>query len=276
MALGDNLGSLGSLGRAASGVQSFRSLIKGDVAGALSGGLFGSSGIFGGGGLFGGGRSERDIRLSALTIPDILKEQGIKIRGAKGGSFGSFRDAAVPLEQQIRSISPAIRNVAKQFEDLGLPDYSKEIFLEEHRLSRTPSGHADALRINQSKINLIKNSLDALALFRSNPEFVKNAEIVAKQKAEIARRKEEKGPDRPRKPKDDNLKRTILRVASQFALRPPLKKPRVRTSGFVSSGGGGFSDISELSQEADKIIPSGFISKQATTQNRALALDRIR
>lgn len=43
----------------------------------------------------------------------------------------------------------------------------------------------------------------------------------------------------------------------------------------ASLGGGSAFDISQLEKGIDRIIPSGFVSKQATTQNRALALDRI-
>ena len=115
-----------------------------------------------------GGESDRDINLSALNVPTILSDAGISIPGAGGGSFDSFRDAAVPLAQQIQAISPAISKVRQDFRDIGLFDVAAEIGAEEQRLTRTPTGHADAIAINQSKVNLIATSVYRLRKYESD------------------------------------------------------------------------------------------------------------
>lgn len=69
--------------------------------------------------------------------------------------------------------------------------------------------------------------------------------------------------------------RVAMKAARQF-LRFPTREPReFRRSGFISKGRA-MGDISELEQGVDRIIPSGFTSKQPTTQSRALALSSLR
>ena len=86
-------------------------------------------------------------------------------------------------------------------------------------------------------------------------------------------------PQRKQPNDKGQLARTALRAARLF-IRPRLpKQPGFQTGGFVSrasSLGGSSGDIFELEKEEDRIIPSGFISKQATTENRALALNSLR
>ena len=81
-------------------------------------------------------------------------------------------------------------------------------------------------------------------------------------------------PSQPRKVDKGRARRAALQAARSFIRVSRRGRDRVRTGGFVSRIGIG--DISELEQEEDRIIPSGFISKQATTGNRALALNSLR
>lgn len=81
---------------------------------------------------------------------------------------------------------------------------------------------------------------------------------------------------------EEKIKRVIMGAARHFA-RIPLPKQKFAPQGFTSRGfvpptsmpppGGSFFD---LEKEEDLIIPSGFTSKLATTQSRALALKGLR
>ena len=68
------------------------------------------------------------------------------------------------------------------------------------------------------------------------------------------------------------ISRLAMRAARQF-----IRAPQRTGVGFVSKGSSlpSFDDISELNQDADRITPSGFISKQRTSAERASALNRI-
>lgn len=82
-------------------------------------------------------------------------------------------------------------------------------------------------------------------------------------------------------PPEDKVKRVIKGAARHF-MRIPLPKQKFAPQGFTTRGfvpptptppGGDFFD---LEKEEDLIIPSGFTSKLATTQSRALALKGLR
>lgn len=73
--------------------------------------------------------------------------------------------------------------------------------------------------------------------------------------------------EQPGKVGKGKVAKNLLNVARNF-----IRFPRQQRGGFVSTGG--FGNISELEQEEDRVIPSGFIRKQATTQSRALAPTR--
>jgi hypothetical protein len=78
-------------------------------------------------------------------------------------------------------------------------------------------------------------------------------------------------PSQPGKVDKGKIAKKVLKVASNF-----IRFPRQQRGGSASMGG--FGNISELEQEEDRVIPSGFIRKQATTAlapTRRNALDTI-
>ncbi len=90
------------------------------------------------------------------------------------------------------------------------------------------------------------------------------------------------GATQPEPQKKGIDKKQVGRVAMKAArrfIRFPTREPRgpreFRRSSFISKGRA-MGDISELEQGVDRIIPSGFTSKQPTTQSRALALSSLR
>lgn len=191
------------------------------------------------GSLFGGGKSDRNLPFGA----------------------SSFRDFGRVLTSITTPLIKKGSALIEQFKSFGFQDTDPEFlksFVASQRMVATSPAHA---------VKLVNRASQAQTAAQA---FIDQFKIENPDNPGV--RRERKGPDIPRKVDKKQIGRVALRAARGF-LRFPTQQPR--PSGFVSKAGVGFRDISELEQDVDRIIPSGFISKQPTTQSRALALRRL-
>ena len=157
MALGDSpfLNVGGQAAQAFSGFKSFKALAKGDIAGALSGGLSNIS--------FGGSRSVRPG--FPATDPSSLKGtflSNLSIPGGSEVSGRSFRQGATNLAQEIQFIGPILAREIKVLQSIGLGGLAADLGAEQNRLfNPVPASQAAGRAQNQQLLNLIGSSINA-------------------------------------------------------------------------------------------------------------------
>ncbi len=205
-------------------------------------------------------------RFAGIDIPGIGSVFGGK-KSDRNLPFGtkSYRDFAAAFIPGAVKVSKAGNVIFGQLRDLGFTDET-QVFKDFHAtqdFSSTSPAHA--VQVVNRAAQAQTTAQEFISRFRT--ENPRNPGVI---KLGIAERKATKGADIPRKVDKKQIGRVALRAARSFIRLPQAK---TRTGGFVSKGA---FDISELEQDVDRIIPSGFISKQPTTQSRALALNSLR
>ncbi len=225
--------------------------------------------------IFGGGK-KHPFSSGPLSIPENLADRGIRGQGISGSRY--------------RGTGPAI---TEQLKSIGIPSWQDEAALLSRGYKNHPivknlhaarmglwdaTSRADAIAGSQGAINAWSNALNFItALDTLRQEGVSFPdEFTTGYTGDIFTWGP--GGESVPQPGDTDFvgpvqalpgvdKGKIAKTA--FDVAKVFLRPRRRRVGFVSTSG--FGDISELEQEKDRVIPSGFIRKQATTQNRALA-----
>jgi len=271
MALGDNIGSsIGGFGGGNIGSKVGFQLggPVGGVVGGLAGRALGSFG-FGGFGGFGGKGHHRGA-LPEFTIPEntpsildtpnqfrsfrglggeggILTGQRKSINNVFFPALNELRDLQVSAGTRINEINSIRNDLKRQFQSFA---------------SATPSSPADMVRRNQGMANVASGLIAGINNFRSDlglgPRIAPGSQ--PEQQEGIG----------------DRAGRAAVQVAGRFLRRPQLpERTSFGTGGFTQKSSRGFGDVSELKQEADVIVPSGFTQKQATSPERASRLRNV-
>lgn len=208
------------------------------------------------------------------AINQQLGEPGFTFRGIKGADILDEFSRLDTISFTTTKL-PKIKNLVTQFqqqiglanENLRNPDLDRAFQLNELNIvgKRLKKENTEFNALT-SQLNTARSGLRGFL----DPGF----KFPRSVEPDVGQRPQRKQPN-----DKGQLARTALRAARLF-IRPRLpKQPGFQTGEFVSrasSLGGSSGDIFELEKEEDRIIPSGFISKQATTENRALALNSLR
>ena len=238
------------------------------------------SGLFGGptiGGLF-GGKGHHNIGLPNFDIDKkLLATRGIQLPFGNLSS-SAFRRLGPKIAQQQVALQKARQKLISEFRAFGVagPELQKinEAF-SSFSLQRGAGGPAGMQRRGQQQINMLQNLIRKSDQFKlDNPDNPGVRRLLEESllTGPIPRSPaSETAPDKIKQKKP--IRRAALRAASRFIRFP--QQEQIGRGGFPSKTKF-FGSISELDQDADRIIPSGFTSKQPTTQNRALALDSLR
>ena len=165
MALGDGTFggfSVGGILQGVSGVNSYRLLLSGDIAGALSGGLLG-----GGGGLF-GGSSDRNLPVGGLSTPSSISDL---FNASPAGVRSSFRGAALVNVAESNDIKRImVQLLVPQLKRVGLTDLADALRDEVLKVNNATSVQ-DAVQRNQNALVAIGNAKSFLDTVIAQPDF---------------------------------------------------------------------------------------------------------
>jgi|APSaa5957512622_1039677.scaffolds.fasta_scaffold06021_9 hypothetical protein len=122
-------------------------------------------------GSFFGGDSDRNINLPSINVPQILADSGITIAGASGGNFDSYRDAAIPLAQQINALQGeggAYYVLYDRLREIGRGDIADQFEAKREQYSNpNPIGYPEAIWHNQALTNNLANGFLTLQLLKA-------------------------------------------------------------------------------------------------------------